>query len=64
MSDFEDKTLLILDDDPLELNLQELWKRKVFMIKAKTVAEGLNIVKNTPSACVILTRGRKWTRRC
>ena len=31
LSDFEDKSLLILDDDdPLRGGLQELWKRRVF----------------------------------
>ena len=45
LSDFEDKTLLILDDDdPLRGRLARAMEKKGFQVKeAKTVAEGLNI---------------------
>ena len=58
LSDFEDKTLLILDDDdPLRGRLARAMEKKGFQVKeAKTVAEGLNIVKSTTPgfACVDL----------
>ena len=58
LSDFEDKTLLILDDDdPLRGRLARAMEKKGFQVKeAKTVAEGLNMVKSTPPAfaCVDL----------
>ena len=58
LSDFEDKSLLILDDDdPLRGRLARAMEKKGFQVKeAKTVAEGLNIVKTTPPgfACVDL----------
>ena len=58
LSDFEDKSLLILDDDdPLRGRLARAMEKKGFQVKeAKTVAEGLNIVKATPPgfACVDL----------
>jgi CheY-like chemotaxis protein len=58
LSDFEDKSLLILDDDdPLRGRLARAMEKKGFQVKeAKTVAEGLNIVKVSPPsfACVDL----------
>ena len=58
LSDFTDKSLLILDDDdPLRGRLARAMEKKGFQVKeAKTVAEGLNIVKATPPsfACVDL----------
>jgi two-component system, response regulator RegA len=50
ISDFEDKTLLIVDDDdPLRGRLSRAMEKKGFSVKeAKTIKEGLNIVKNTP----------------
>ena len=50
LSDFEDKSLLILDDDdPLRGRLARAMEKKGFQVKeAKTVAEGLNFVKTTP----------------
>ena len=58
LSDFEDKSLLILDDDdPLRGRLARAMEKKGFQVKeAKTVSEGLNIVKSTPPgfACVDL----------
>ena len=58
LSDFEDKTLLILDDDdPLRGRLARAMEKKGVELKeAKTVAEGINIVKTTPPgfACVAL----------
>jgi two-component system response regulator RegA len=50
ISDFEDKTLLIVDDDdPLRGRLSRAMEKKGFSVKeAKTVKEGLNIVKNSP----------------
>ena len=58
LSDFQDKSLLILDDDdPLRSRLARAMEKKGFQVKeAKTVVEGLNIVKTTPPgfACVDL----------
>ena len=50
LSDFEDKSLLILDDDdPLRGRLSRAMEKKGFLVKeAKTVAEGLQAVKNSP----------------
>ena len=50
LSDFSDKSLLILDDDdPLRGRLSRAMEKKGFSVKeAKTVAEGLQIVKNSP----------------
>ena len=50
LSDFNDKSLLILDDDdPLRGRLSRAMEKKGFQVKeAKTVLEGLEIVKNTP----------------
>ena len=48
--DFSDKSLLILDDDdPLRGRLSRAMEKKGFIVKeAKTVSEGLQIVKNSP----------------
>ena len=58
LADFADKSLLILDDDdPLRGRLARAMEKKGFQVKeAKTVAEGLNIVKSAPPsfACVDL----------
>ena len=50
LSDFQDKSLLILDDDdPLRGRLSRAMEKKGFEVKeAKSVAEGLEIVKKTP----------------
>ena len=50
LSDFPDKSLLILDDDdPLRGRLSRAMEKKGFLVKeAKSVAEGLQIVKNSP----------------
>ena len=50
LSDFQDKSLLILDDDdPLRGRLSRAMEKKGFVVKeAKSVAEGLEIVKKTP----------------
>ena len=50
LSDFQDKSLLILDDDdPLRGRLSRAMEKKGFMVKeAKTVVEGLELVKKTP----------------
>ena len=52
LSDFSDKSLLILDDDdPLRGRLSRAMEKKGFLVKdAKTVTEALQIVKNTPPA--------------
>ncbi len=49
LSDFPDKTLLILDDDdPLRGRLSRAMEKKGFTVKeAKTVSEGLEIVKKS-----------------
>jgi len=51
LSDFQDKSLLILDDDdPLRGRLARAMEKKGFIVKeAKTVSEGLQIVKNGPT---------------
>ena len=50
LSDFQDKSLLILDDDdPLRGRLSRAMEKKGFIVKeAKTVSEGLQVVKKTP----------------
>ena len=50
LSDFQDKSLLILDDDdPLRGRLSRAMEKKGFLVKeAKSVAEGLEIVKKSP----------------
>ena len=50
LSDFVDKSLLILDDDdPLRARLGRAMEKKGFVIKeAKSIKEGLEIVKKTP----------------
>ena len=50
INDFEDRSLLILDDDdPLRGRLSRAMEKKGFTVKeAKSVEEGLKIVKNTP----------------
>ena len=51
ISDFEDKSLLILDDDdPFRNRLARAMEKKGFQVKeAKSVEEGLKIVKNAPT---------------
>ena len=56
LSDFSDKTLLILDDDdPLRGRLARAMQKKGFTVKeAKSVSEGLQIAKNsTPSFAIV-----------
>ena len=50
ISDFEDRSLMILDDDdPLRDRLARAMEKKGFSVKtAKSVEEGLNIVNKTP----------------
>ena len=50
LSDFENKSLLIVDDDdPLRGRLSRAMEKKGFQVKeAKNVAEGLQIVRNNP----------------
>ncbi len=56
LSDFSDKSLLILDDDdPLRGRLSRAMEKKGFEVKeAKSVSEGLNIVKNKPTAFALI----------
>jgi len=51
ISDFEDKTLLILDDDdPFRSRLARAMEKKGFqVIEAKSVEEGLRIASKTPT---------------
>ena len=51
LSDFEDKSLLIVDDDdPLRGRLSRAMEKKGFSVKeAKSVSESLDIVKKTPT---------------
>ncbi len=50
LSDFEDKSLLIVDDDdPLRLRLARAMEKKGFLVKdAKTVENAVKIVKSSP----------------
>ena len=50
LSDFQDKSLLILDDDdPLRGRLSRAMEKKGFVVKeAKSVSEGLEIVRKSP----------------
>ena len=56
LSDFSDKTLLILDDDdPLRGRLSRAMEKKGFLVKdAKTVNEALQIVKNSPPTFALI----------
>ena len=56
LSDFQDKSLLILDDDdPLRGRLSRAMEKKGFVVKeAKTVAEGLNISRTNPTAFAVI----------
>ena len=56
LSDFPDKSLLILDDDdPLRGRLSRAMEKKGFVVKeAKTVADGLKVaVNSTPSFALV-----------
>lgn len=50
ISDFEDKSLLIVDDDdPLRGRLSRAMEKKGFIVKeAKTIEDGIKIVKKSP----------------
>ena len=56
LSDFSDKTLLILDDDdPLRGRLARAMQKKGFDVKeAKTVSEGLQLAKNNTPAFALV----------
>ena len=56
ISDFEDKSLLITDDDdPLRGRLSRAMEKKGFVVKeAKTLAESLEIVKKTPPSFALI----------
>ena len=56
ISDFADKSLLIVDDDnPLRDRLARAMEKKGFLVKeAKTVSDGLKIAKNSPSNFAII----------
>ena len=56
LSDFSDKSLLILDDDdPLRGRLSRAMEKKGFQVKeAKTVSEGLEIVKKSPTSFALV----------
>ena len=59
ISDFEDKSLLIVDDDdPLRGRLSRAMEKKGFSVKeAKTVAQSIEIVKKTPQGLLLLILG-------
>ena len=59
ISDFEDKSLLIVDDDdPLRGRLARAMEKKGFQVKeAKTIADSLKIVKNTPPSFALIDLG-------
>ena len=56
ISDFEDKSLLIVDDDdPFRNRLGRAMEMKGFEVKgAKSVSEGLKIAKNTPTSFAVV----------
>ena len=56
LSEFSDKSLLILDDDdPLRGRLSRAMEKKGFEVKeAKTVDEGLKIVKSNPPSFALV----------
>ena len=56
LSEFSDKSLLILDDDdPLRGRLSRAMEKKGFSVKeAKTVSEGLQIVRNSPPGFALI----------
>ncbi len=56
LSDFADKSLLILDDDdPLRGRLARAMEKKGFSVKeAKTISEGQQIVKNNPPGFAVI----------
>ena len=56
LSDFADKSLLILDDDdPLRGRLSRAMEKKGFAVKeAKTVNEGLELVKKSPPTFAVV----------
>ena len=56
ITDFEDKSLLILDDDdPLRGRLSRAMEKKGFNVKeAKSVKDGLNIVKTEPTKFAVV----------
>ena len=56
IQDFQDKSLLIVDDDdPLRGRLARAMEKKGFQVKeAKTVSEGLKIAKNSPPSFALI----------
>ena len=62
LSDFSDKSLLILDDDdPLRGRLSRAMEKKGFTVKeAKSVAEGLQIAKNSPPGFALARPEVRW----
>ena len=56
LEDFEDKTLLIVDDDdPLRGRLARAMEKKGFLVKgAKTVSEAIQIAKNSPPSFAVV----------
>jgi len=56
ISDFADKSLLIVDDDnPLRERLARAMEKKGFkVIQAESVVQGVNSAKNTPSAFAVV----------
>ena len=56
ISDFEDKSLLIVDDDdPFRNRLARAMEKKGFSVKeAKSVSEGLKIAEKTPSNFAVI----------
>ena len=56
LAEFTDKSLLILDDDdPLRGRLARAMEKKGFEVKeAKSVSEGLQVVKNNPPAFALI----------
>ena len=56
LSEFKDKSLLILDDDdPFRNRLARAMEKKGFLVKeAKSIKEGLKIAENTPTSFALI----------
>ena len=69
ISDFEDKSLLIVDDDdPLRMRLSRAMEKKCFVVKdAKTVDNAINMVRSLPPIFALVDlrlEDEEWFRRC
>ena len=58
ISDFSDKSLLIVDDDdPLRQRLARAMEKKGFIVKdSKTVENAIKMVQSSPPMCTLLQK--------